>query len=286
MHTSCLLGAIRILDAMKDQLSGELYFVFQPGEEKLPGGARLMLEEGIFGEGKPDLILAQHVLPELDAGKVGFREGMYMASSDEIYITVNGKGGHGALRHLLRDPILMASSILIRLQEEVNRMAPDGVPTVLSFGKVRADGATNVVPDQVDLEGTFRTMNEEWRQEAHQLITTLASEIASGQGGHCDIRIEKAYPVLHNHEALTLKSMKLAEEFLGPERVVRLEKRMTAEDFAWFTSEIPGMMYRLGVGTPGEAKKQALHTPGFRVDEQALEPGISLLVFLAAELLK
>ena len=286
MHMASLLGAIRVLNQLRSEVEGEILFVFQPGEEVIPGGAKLMLEQGVFDRRKPDMIIAQHVLPEMDAGKVGFRPGIYMASNDEIYITVKGKGGHGALRQQVKDPILMASHILIQLQKVLAEEAPPEIPTVLSFGRVLADGATNVIPDQVRLEGTFRTMNETWRKEAHRLIETTASDIASDQGGSIELDIRYGYPVLHNHERITEEAGKLARQFLGADRVEEMDLRMTAEDFAWFTRVIPGMMYRLGVKQPGSEHVWPLHTPRFRADETALRTGISLLAFLSIELLK
>ncbi len=286
MHMASLLGAIRVLNQLKSHIEGEIQFVFQPGEEVIPGGAKLMLEQGVFEGREPDMIIAQHVLPEMDAGQVGFKPGIYMASNDEIYITVKGKGGHGALRQHVKDPILMASHILIRLQKAITEESPPEIPTVLSFGRVIADGATNVIPDQVRLEGTFRTMNETWRKEAHRLIETIASEIASDQGGSIELEIRKGYPVLHNHVQITEEAGKLARQFLGADRVEDMDLRMTAEDFAWFTRVIPGMMYRLGVRLPGSDQVWPLHTPRFRADETALRTGISLLAYLAVELLR
>ena len=284
VHMASLLGAIRVLDQLKEHIRGELLFVFQPGEEKVPGGAKLMLEEGIFNDLPPDMIIAQHVLPDMDAGKVGFKPGIYMASSDEIYIDVKGKGGHGALPQHINDPVLMASHILISLQQEINRRSPSGVPTVLSFGKFVADGAVNVIPDQVRIEGTFRTMDEEWRSKAHGLMRQVASGIASGMGGTCDIEIRNGYPVLHNHEGLTLFAKQQAQDLLGPAKVEDMDIRMTAEDFAWFARSVPGMMFRLGVKQPGSAQVYPLHTPGFRVDESALRTGISMLAYLGLKL--
>lgn len=286
IHMASLLGAIRVLDQLKPIIEGEILFLFQPGEELIPGGAKLMLEQGVFDGRPPDIIIAQHVLPEMEAGHVGFRPGIYMASNDEIYITVKGKGGHGALRQHLKDPILMASHILIDLQKEITEKAPEQLPTVLSFGKVVADGATNVVPDQVQLEGTFRTMNETWRKEAHRLIEKVASDIASSQGGSIHLEVRHGYPVLHNHEQITAEAARHARELLGSERVEDMDIRMTAEDFAWFTHSIPGMMYRLGVKEPGSEQVHPLHTPRFKADESALQTGISLFSFLAIELLK
>ncbi|MEN8204226.1 MAG: M20 family metallopeptidase [Bacteroidota bacterium] len=286
IHMTSLLGAIRILDQLKHLIEGEVLFVFQPGEEKIPGGARLMLEEGVFKEYPPDLIIAQHVLPDMESGRVGFKAGKYMASSDEIYITMRGKGGHGALPRHINDPVLMAAHVLITLQQEINRKSPSNIPTVLSFGKVVANGAVNVIPNQVELEGTFRTMNEPWRKEAHQLIEQVTSGIASSMGGNCEVEIRKGYPVLHNHEKITLESKSKAVELLGPDQVEDLEIRMTAEDFAWFAQSIPALMYRLGIKEKGSDRVFPLHTSGFRVDESALKTGISLLSYLSIELLK
>ena len=285
-HMASMLGAIRLIDQLKAHFDGKVLFIFQPGEEKLPGGASLMLKEGIFQESLPDAIIAQHVLPEMEAGHVGFREGRYMASSDEIYITVNGIGGHGALPQKISDPVLMASHILISLQQEINRKSPSGVPTVLSFGKVLADGAVNVIPDKVMLEGTFRTMDEPWRKEAHGLIEKIADGIARSMGGNCEVEIRHGYPVLHNDERITSLAKNKAIEFLGSEKVEDMDIRMTAEDFAWFTQSIPGMMYRLGVKEPGQDKVLNLHTPAFRADESALETGVSLMAYLTLELLQ
>lgn len=285
VHMASILGTIRILSQIRDQISGEVLFVFQPGEEKVPGGAKLMIEEGVFKEKPPDMIVAQHVLPDMDAGHVGFKAGKYMASSDEVYITVYGRGGHGALPRNINDPVLMASHILISLQQEIGRKSPSEVPTVLSFGKVQADGAVNVIPDHVTLEGTFRTMNEEWRKEAHQLIDQIATGIASSLGGSCKVEIRHGYPVLINNEVITEKAREKAIELLGSEKVEDMDIRMTAEDFAWFAQSVPGMMYRLGVKEPGAVDIFPLHTPGFRVDESSLRTAILLLSYLSVELL-
>lgn len=286
MHMASLLGTIQVLNQLKHEIHGEILFLFQPGEEKIPGGARLMLEEGVFEGRQPDMIIAQHVLPEMEAGHVGFKPGIYMAANDEIFITVKGKGGHGALRQHIKDPILMASQILLSLQDEVNRKAPGDSPTVLSFGKVIADGATNVVPDEVFLEGTFRTMNEVWRKEAHTLIEKVASDISSSRGGSVEVEIRKGYPVLYNNEQITGESKKLAIKLLGDENVEDMAIRMTAEDFAWFTQRIPGMMYRFGVRDQGSEHPFPLHSSLFKVNESALHTGVSVMSYLAVELLK
>jgi amidohydrolase len=286
MHMASLLGTIRLLDRLKDEIQGEILFLFQPGEERIPGGAKMMLEEGVFKDREPHMIIAQHVLPEMEAGHVGFKPGIYMAANDEIFIRVKGKGGHAALRQHIKDPVLMASQILLTLQDEIMRKAPGDSPTVLSFGKVLADGATNIIPGEVMLEGTFRTMNEEWRKEAHGLIAYIASDIASAMGGSVEVEIRHGYPFLHNNEQITRESKRLAIQLLGEDKVEDMDIRMTAEDFAWFTQNIPGMMYRFGVGDPGSEQPFSLHTPQFRVNESALRTGISMMSYLAIELLK
>jgi len=286
MHMASLLGTIRVLDKLRHEIKGEVLCLFQPGEELNPGGAKLLLEEGVFKDREPHMIIAQHVLPEMESGHVGFRSGIYMASTDEIYIRVKGKGGHAALREHIKDPILMASRILITLQEKIMEMAPGEVPTVLSFGKVLADGAVNVIPDEVVLEGTFRTMNEAWRLEAHRLMEEMATEITRTMGGTVELEIKHGYPVLRNHVQLTSKARSLAVSLLGKDHVEDMDIRMTAEDFAWFTAEIPGFLYRLGVKEQGTDQVFPLHSSMFRANESALKTGISLMAYLSIELLK
>ena len=284
VHSSSLLGVVRILNELKSELSGKVLFIFQPGEEKIPGGAKLMLAENLFGDLNPDLVLAQHVYPEFEAGKVGFKSGIYMASSDEIYITIKGKGGHGALPESLIDPVLIASQVIVSLQQISSRNNKPGVPTVLSFGKVIAGGAVNVIPDEVFIEGTFRTMDEEWRRRAHELIKKMVNSIAESAGGSAEIEIRHGYPVLHNDEELSPVISSYAREYLGDENVKKLDIRMTAEDFAYFSNNYPSIMYRLGTSEPGK-KAGALHTSGFYVDESALKTGMELMSWLSYKFL-
>ena len=286
IHMASLLGTIRILREMKNEIRGRILFIFQPGEEKLPGGAKLMLNEGIFDKISPDMIIAQHVLPEMEAGYVGFRPGPYMASSDEIYMTIRGQGGHGALPENISDPVLMTSHILISLQQEINRKSPKGTPTVLSFGKVNADGAVNVIPDTVKIEGTFRTMNEEWRKKAHELIRQIASGIASSMGGEIELEIRNGYPALRNDPTLTSNAKEFAGILLGKEKIIDMDIRMTAEDFAWFAQAYPSMMYRLGVKSHNAETIYPLHTSRFVADESALRTGMTMMAWLALNLQK
>ncbi len=280
VHTSCLLGTIRILNGMKDRIKGTLLFVFQPGEERIPGGARLMLEENLFGDQEPDFMIAQHVYPEMSSGEAGFRPGIYMASADEIFITIKGRGGHAAIPERITDTVLIASHIIVALQQVVSRRNSPGTPSVLSFGKVEAPGAVNIIPNEVKIEGTFRTMNEDWRKEAHGYITDIATKTAEAMGAKAEVEIRKGYPVLVNHPGLTKFASSLAREYLGDEKVSDLNIRMTAEDFAYFSQRYPSVMYRLGVAEPGAADWPSLHTPLFNIHENALKTGIELMTWL------
>ena len=284
VHSSVLLGVIRILKELAPDIKGMINFIFQPGEERIPGGAKLMLEEGIFGDQKPDLVMAQHVFPDLEAGKAGFRPGIYMASSDEIFITIRGKGGHAALPEQLVDPVLITAQMLVALQQVSSRNNKPGVPTVLSFGRVIADGAVNVIPDEVRIEGTFRTMDEEWRYRAHDIIRKIAMNTAASSGGTAEVEIRNGYPVLTNDESLTPVIAGFAGEYLGKENVANLDIRMTAEDFAYFSKEYPSIMYRLGTAEPG-TRGAPLHTSGFYVDENAIKYGMELMSYLAIKFL-
>lgn len=282
VHTSALLGATRILHELRDRFSGTVKCIFQPGEEKLPGGASLMIKAGVLESPRPAAIFGQHVHPPLRAGMVGFRPGVYMASADEIYVTVKGRGGHGAMPHECIDPVAMSAQILVALQQMVSRYADPTVPSVLTFGKINSvGGATNVIPNEVRLEGTFRTMDEKWRTEAHRRMKKIAESIAKSMGGACEFNVLKGYPVLHNHEALTARARDWAVQYLGAENVVDLPLRMTAEDFAYFSQAMPACFYRLGTGNPERGITSPVHTNTFDIDEAALETGMGLMAWLA-----
>jgi amidohydrolase len=281
VHTACLIGAARILNQLRDRFPGKVKLIFQPAEEKAPGGARLMLKENLFGEEKPDLMIAQHVYPVMFRGSVGFKAGQYMASSDEIYITVSGKGGHAAMPHQITDSVLIASHILVALQQIVSRHAEASTPTVLSVGKVVANGAVNIIPPEVRMEGTFRTMDENWRKEAHGRMINMAQSIADSMGASCEFEIVEGYPVLYNDPGITAKSIEFARAYLGIDHVEELDIRMTAEDFAFFAQESPSVMYRLGVGKPDQVRPLELHTPQFNIDEEAIKTGTGNLAWLA-----
>lgn len=277
VHMACALGALLLLRDV--ELPHGIRFIFQPGEEKLPGGASLMISEGaIQGIEK---LLALHVYPHLPTGHVGFKPGRYMASSDEIYITVKGKGGHGALPHLNHDPVVAASQLVLALQQVVSRFAPPSVPSVLSIGKFIANGTTNVIPDIVQLEGTFRTMDESWRNKAHDAIRQIAYSICSAAGTSAEVTIIRGYPVLLNDEDFTHRCIELAGELLGSDQIKELDIRMTAEDFAFYSQQIPCCFFRLGTGNEEKNTLHSVHTSYFDVDEDALITGSALLAWLA-----
>ncbi|MFM7725952.1 MAG: M20 family metallopeptidase [Flavobacteriales bacterium] len=282
VHTSSLLGAAIILDELRNEFEGTVQLVFQPAEEVLPGGASLMMKDGVFANQTPQAIFGQHVYPELPAGKIGLKPGVYMASTDELYVTVKGRGGHGAKPDRNIDPVLIASHLIVALQQVVSRWANPAMPCVLSFGKVIAQGATNIIPNEVKLEGTFRTFDEHWRKEAHRRMIELAGGLVTGMGGEVDFRIEIGYPVLKNDEALTIRAKDRAIAYLGVENVIDLDVRMTAEDFAYYGHAMPGCFYRLGTASPkDDSKSFSIHHPRFDIDEEALKTGMGLMAWMA-----
>jgi amidohydrolase len=281
VHTSSLLGAAAILQQNKQHLHGSVKLIFQPGEEKLPGGASIMIKEGLFNEGMPKWILGQHVYPPLEAGHVGFRSGLYMASADEIYITIQGKGGHAATPHLCIDPIVTAARVVTALQEVVSRNIDPLTQAVLTVGKINSEGgATNVIPDVVRMEGTLRAMDENWRMDAHQRIKNLVEKTCEASGCTAETEIIVGYPCLINHPEITAKCRQLAINYLGADKVHELPQRMTAEDFAFYTHEAPASFYRLGTGWEESEKNFPVHSNRFNINEIALKSGMGLLAFI------
>ncbi|GAB2770291.1 amidohydrolase [Hymenobacter luteus] len=282
VHTASLLGAARILTQLRDEFEGTVKLMFQPGEELLPGGASLMIKEGVLENPKPASVLGQHVFPRLPAGKVGLRAGRYMASTDELYLTVRGQGGHGAMPEQNLDPVVVAAHIIVAAQQIVSRRANPKLPSVLSFGKVIAQGATNVIPNEVYIEGTFRTLNEEWRNEAHQHLRRLCEGLADSMGTTCELEIRRGYPYLENEPALTARTEQAAVEYLGRENVVELDQWMAAEDFAYFSQAASACFYRLGTAAADGSGRHtsSVHTPTFDIDPKALETGPGLMAWL------
>ena len=280
VHSASLIGTALILNELKEDFNGTIKFVFQPGEEKLPGGAKLMIEDGLLNN-KPHACIAQHVYPDLPVGKVGFRPGLYMASADEIYITVEGKGGHAALPHLLNDPILMTAQIITSLQQIVSRSNQPNNPSVLSFGYINAPGETNIIPDTVLIKGTFRTFDEKWRFLAHEKMKKIASGICESEGGSCDFDIKVGYPFLVNDVEITKTAINAAEKYLGKKNVINLDLRMTSEDFAYISQSSPSCFYRIGT-SDGKTSKR-LHTSKFDIDEKAFSISSGLMAYIALE---
>lgn len=281
VHTSCLLGAATILQQLKGAFEGTIKLVIQPGEEKLPGGASIMIKEGVLQQPTVNAMIGQHVMPLIDAGKVGFRKGLYMASADEIYITIHGKGGHGAHPHMNIDPIAISAQVITALQQIVSRTAKPAIPSVLSIGKIIGMGATNIIPDKVEMEGTFRTFNEEWRMEAHQRIVEVVESITAAFGATCDIEVRKGYPFLYNDEVTTETAYQAAIDYLGKENVEELEIWPAGEDFAYYSQEVPSCFYRLGIRNESKGITSMLHTPTFDIDETALKVGAGLMAYAA-----
>lgn len=287
VHSACALGAALILNDLREEFEGTVKIMFQPGEEVLPGGAGLMIEEGVLENPKVDRAIALHVFPSMETGKVGFKAGMYMASTDELYLTVNGKGGHAAMPADYINPLIIASEILLEIDKRY--MQPgvlkgtkgESIPTVVAFGKIEGKGATNIIPQKVEAAGTLRTMNEEWRQQMHMDLQELVTQISKRHKVESVFRIEKGYPFLVNDANFTLSCSSEAESYLGKENVEELPMRMTAEDFAFISQKVPSCFFRLGTGNKEKGISAGVHTPDFNIDEKALEVGMGLLAWLS-----
>jgi amidohydrolase len=283
VHTSSLLGTTKILQSIKSKFGGTVKIIFQPAEEKIPGGASMMIREGVLENPKAGAVIGQHVSPMIDAGKIAIRKGKFMASMDEIFVTVQGKGGHGAQPQQNIDPVIITAHIIVALQQIVSRMANPAVPTVLSFGKVIANGAINVIPNDVYMEGTFRTLDESWRTEAHARMKKMAESIAESMGGSCNFKIVRGYPFLVNEENLTTQVKTFAEEYLGKDNVLDLDIWMAAEDFAYYSQVADSCFYLLGTGNKEKGITSSLHTPTFNIDEDALTLSTGLMAYIAVK---
>jgi len=284
VHTSVLLGAAKILHALKDDWEGTVKLIFQPGEEKNPGGASLMIREGVLTDPEPQAIFGLHVHPGLETGKLSFRGGMVMASADELYITIRGKGGHAAAPHLTVDTILVASHLIVALQQIVSRNRNPLSPSVLSITSVQGGHTTNVIPSEVRLMGTFRAMDEEWRSKAHELIRRQATELVHSMGAEIDVHIDVGYPMVYNNEALDRAARGEAREYMGTDQILETEVRMGAEDFGYYTRLVPGCFYRLGVMNVEKGITSGVHTPTFDIDEAAIEIGAGMMAWLGANI--
>ncbi|HIE15522.1 MAG TPA: amidohydrolase [Bacteroidales bacterium] len=281
-----MLSAIKILTTFKNDFSGTVWAIFQPAEEKLPGGAKQMIDKGLLKDIHPSVIIGQHTMPGMELGKIGVRSGNYMASTDEIYLTLKGKGGHAALPHEITDIVLMASELIIKMQQVVSRFVPAAIPTVLSFGKIVANGATNIMPAEVKIEGTLRMMNEEWRKKVHKKITEIIHSVVATYNADFDLEIRHGYPVLYNDPEATAIFKKQAIDFLGENNVLDLDIRMTAEDFAYFSHKVASVFYRIGTGNKRKNIISPLHSPTFDIDEEIFRFAPGLLANAALTFLK
>lgn len=285
-HMAMLLGTTKLLNSIRDQFGGTILLIFQPGEEKSPGGARLLIESGALKNPKPDIVIAQHILPELETGKVGYKSGRYMASCDEIYITITGKGGHAALPGLTTDQIYIASNLVIRLKNRFSeQQAIKKIPTVLGIGRISGEGATNVIPEKVYISGTFRTFDEKWRAEGQTLIRQIASETAKEFGVEIDVNLVEGYPVLHNDEKLTAEAISFSEELLGKDKIEAYDVRMSSDDFSFYSTLAPSLYYRIGIRKK-DSEMLKLHTADFDIDEAGLETGVANLSWLVYNFLR
>jgi amidohydrolase len=279
-HMAMLMGTAKVLNSIKEQFGGTILLIFQPGEEKSPGGARLVIESGELCNPKPEIIIAQHILPELATGKVGYKAGRYMASCDEIYITVTGKGGHAALPGLTTDQIYIASNLVIRLKNRMSeQQAINKIPTVLGIGRISGEGATNIIPEKVYISGTFRTFDEKWRSEGLDLVRQISSETEEEFGVKIDVNIAEGYPVLFNDEHLTLKAIEFSSELLGEGKIETYDIRMSSDDFSFYSALAPSLYYRIGIMKKG-SEMLKLHTADFDIDEDGLETGVANLTWL------
>lgn len=282
VHTTCLLGAAKVLNELKDEWEGTIKLIFQPGEEKNPGGASLMIKDGVLENPKPQAIFSLHVHPGLPLGKFSFRKGRVMASTDEIYMTIKGKGGHAAAPHLTADTILIASHLIVSLQQIISRNNNPTSPSVLSICSIQGGNTTNVIPSEVKLKGTLRAMDEHWRYKAHELIKKQTVEIVHAMGAEADVLIDIGYPFVENDPALTETAWRLAEDYWGKENVEETELRMGAEDFGFYAQQIPGCFYRLGVRNEAAGIIHNVHTPNFNIDERAISNGVQMMARLGA----
>ena len=281
VHTSCLLGAAHILYDLRDSWEGTVKLIFQPGEEKHPGGASIMIKEGVLENPKPQAIFALHVYPHLSTGATGFKAGQYMASADEIYITIRGKGGHAALPHQTVDPIAISALVITGLQQIISRKGNPLIPSVLTFGKIQGGFATNVIPDQVDIFGTFRTMDEKWRYEAHRWIKEFTEQTCSAYGAAAIVEIPVGYPSLFNDPELTENARSWAKEYVGEANVHELDMRMAGEDFSFYTHHVPGCFFRIGTSKDGKQFTAPVHNAHFDIDEESLKTGMGMMAWCA-----
>ena len=285
VHTTCLLGAAKVLNSLKSEFEGTIKLIFQPGEEVLPGGASMMISEGVLANPKVDEIYALHVLPSMEVGKVGFKSGKYMAACDELYLSVVGKGGHAALPNQYNNPIMIMAELLQKLDSYIKSLALVDSPYVFAFGDLHAHGATNVIPEQSNAKGTFRSMNETWREDVHLKLRSFVDDFLKLNNASGELKIIKGYPFLQNDQELTDNAFIITQKLLGIDMVERMSIRMTAEDFSYYSQQVPACFFRLGVRNEAKGIVHGVHHPKFNIDNEALKVGVSSLTAIALQAL-
>ena len=283
-HTAMLLGAARVLKAREAELTalnGTIKLIFQPGEELSPGGASILIKEGVLQNPRPEVIFGQHVNPDAPSGTAAFVTGTMMAATDELFWTLHGKSGHAAQPHNATDPILMAAHLITQLQTLISRRLNPFQSGVLSICSIHGGNATNVIPETVELSGTLRSMNQEWREYALRTIAEHSELLSSSSlfgSGRCEFKPMRGYPPLVNNAESTAFARTAAENLLGTVVIEDFEPKMWGEDFAYYTHEIPGTFWMLGIRPQGMNAIPGLHNSKFILDENALPVGAAMLV--------
>lgn len=285
-HTASLLGALMILNDLKDSFGGTIKAIFQPSEERYEGGAPFMIKEGVLHNPKVDYIFGLHADTALTSDQVGFRAGKYMASTDELHFTVVGKGGHAAMPLDVINPIPIAARLLLKWEEEIDKIKPNDTPFVMNFGRLIADGANNIIPNKAHLSGTLRVFDEEKRELILKRIEEIAIQVCQDNEAQCLVDIRRGYPMVVNDSEVTQKAIEIAENYLGKEHIVSLAIRTTAEDFSYFLQQVPGTFFRVGVSNPGKGIIHPLHSAQFDIDETALHTASEMFAKLAIEFLR